>query len=193
MSKKNGGGFWGNLFDFNGDGKTDIGEEWIAFKIFEECMKDDSASDTEDESFDDPYEWRLFCEDGLEYGVSPYDYEFEYEYEEALAKAKKLCAETHKYDWRKICDDNEFDIDPEDFETQAEYDDAVTEREWNWADYLSDEIQEKITEYALDVNDFFSEEELLLQIEQLDMAVLMSSVQSSQPKPPRVNRHKNSL
>lgn len=34
---------FGGLFDFNGDGKTDIFEEFIAFKMFEECTKDDSA------------------------------------------------------------------------------------------------------------------------------------------------------
>ncbi len=35
MAKKN-GGLFGGLFDFNGDGKTDLGEEFIAYKIFEE-------------------------------------------------------------------------------------------------------------------------------------------------------------
>ena len=33
---------FGGIFDFNEDGKTDIGEEWIAFNIFQECMKDES-------------------------------------------------------------------------------------------------------------------------------------------------------
>ena len=33
---------FGGMFDFNGDGKTDIGEEWIAFNIFQECMKDEN-------------------------------------------------------------------------------------------------------------------------------------------------------
>lgn len=186
MPKKHGGGFFGNFFDFNGDGFTDIGEEWIAFKIFEECMKDDT-DDSEDELFDDFYEWRLYCEDGLEYGVSPYDYEFEFEYEEALEAAKRAYAEAHKYDWRKTCDGNDYDIDPENFETQSEYDAAVEEREWNWKDYLSDEIQEKITEYALVLDDFFSEDDLLLQIEQFDMAILMSAMQPSRPKPPSHN------
>lgn len=38
--KKN---FWDNpfegMFDFNGDGKEDLCEQWIAMKIFEECAK----------------------------------------------------------------------------------------------------------------------------------------------------------
>lgn len=36
--------FFGGFFDFNGDGKTDIGEEWIAYQIFQECMKDDQKN-----------------------------------------------------------------------------------------------------------------------------------------------------
>jgi len=43
-SKKN--DFFGGFFDFNGDGKTDIGEEWIAFQIFQECMKDEKNNYT---------------------------------------------------------------------------------------------------------------------------------------------------
>ncbi len=40
-------GFWDNLFDFNGDGKTDIGEEWLAFKMCEECTKEDEPEDND--------------------------------------------------------------------------------------------------------------------------------------------------
>ena len=41
----------GGLFDFNGDGKTDIGEMFIAYKIFEESTRrpDGSLDDDEDE------------------------------------------------------------------------------------------------------------------------------------------------
>lgn len=35
---------WGGMFDFNGDGKTDIGEEWVGYKIMEDCMKEDDQS-----------------------------------------------------------------------------------------------------------------------------------------------------
>ena len=37
--------FLGGLFDFNGDGKTDCGEMFIAYKIFEDVTKDESDSD----------------------------------------------------------------------------------------------------------------------------------------------------
>ncbi len=32
---------FGGMFDFNGDGKEDLGEQWIAMKIFDECTKED--------------------------------------------------------------------------------------------------------------------------------------------------------
>lgn len=35
---------FGGLFDINGDGKEDLGEQWIAFKMFEEATKDDDAT-----------------------------------------------------------------------------------------------------------------------------------------------------
>ena len=35
---------FGGFFDFNGDGKTDIGEEWVGYKIIEDCMKEDEFS-----------------------------------------------------------------------------------------------------------------------------------------------------
>ena len=36
--------FMGGMFDFNGDGKTDLGEEYIAYKIYEDCTKDVGSS-----------------------------------------------------------------------------------------------------------------------------------------------------
>ncbi len=92
-------GLFGGLFDFNGDGKTTWDEEFIAYKIFEECTKDedDSDSDFDSELFDDTddsdkYEWRIFCEDGTEYGIYPEDYETEEEYEEAFAEEReRIC------------------------------------------------------------------------------------------------------
>lgn len=48
MAKK-GGSFWdnpfGGMFDFNRDGREDFGEQWLAFKIFEECTKQNDSSD----------------------------------------------------------------------------------------------------------------------------------------------------
>lgn len=45
---------FGGLFDFNGDGKEDLGEQWIAFKMFEEATKeDDTSTDDFGDIFDD--------------------------------------------------------------------------------------------------------------------------------------------
>lgn len=44
MARKN-KGFFGGFFDFNGDGKTDLGEQYIAYRIFEKCTKDNNACD----------------------------------------------------------------------------------------------------------------------------------------------------
>ncbi len=108
------------LFDFNGDGSTDLGEEWIAFNIFEDTMKTDAADDClfDDDADDDS--WREFAEDSSEYGIDPEDYETEEEYEEALEEAK--------YGWRDTAEDgSEYGIDPEDYETEEEYEEALEE------------------------------------------------------------------
>lgn len=66
------------------------------------------------------YAWRLNCEDGSEYGISPEDYETRDEYHEALRQ--------EKYAWRDFCEDGaEFGIDPEDYETEGEYEEALEE------------------------------------------------------------------
>lgn len=116
---------FGGLFDFNRDGKESLSELWIAQRMFEECAKEQEkisesnyGSDFPDD--DDGYEWRMFCEDGLEYGVIPEDYETEYEYIEALNEAK--------YGWRDICEDgSEYGIDAEDYETEDEYEEALNQ------------------------------------------------------------------
>ena len=127
MAKKK-GGFWGGLFDFNGDGKTDIGEQFIAYKMFEDCTKGFDSDDDDSIDFDldlnssDPKDcsWRFYCEDGVEFGIDPEDYETEEEYEETLNKAK--------YAWRNTCEDgSDAGIFPDDYETEDEYTEALEE------------------------------------------------------------------
>lgn len=103
MAKKGGGkgSFWdnpfGGIFDFNHDNKEDFGEQWLAFKIFEECTKEKphdysseyihhSISDDDNDSIDNS--WRDFCEDGSEFDIDPEDYETEDDYTEALEEAQ---------------------------------------------------------------------------------------------------------
>lgn len=124
---KNDKGLFGGLLDFNGDGKTTWDEEFLAYKIFEECLKEqeDDADDDgfglfDDSDCSDKYEWRLYCEDGFSVGVDPEDYETEEEYEDALNNAK--------YGWRENCESFlDMGVDPENYETEEEYEDALEE------------------------------------------------------------------
>lgn len=52
MASKN-DDLFGGMFDFNGDGKTDLGEQFIAYKIFEEVTKEDNpdSDDPDDIGF----------------------------------------------------------------------------------------------------------------------------------------------
>ena len=137
MAKKN-GGLFGGLFDFNGDGKTDLVEEYIAYKVFEKCMK--KSDDTDDDfSLDDDldiipskdYSWRSCCEDGTEFCIFPEDYDTEEEYENALNEAK--------YAWRDTCEDgSDFGIYPEDYDTEEEYSQALDEAKNEWRDTCED-------------------------------------------------------
>lgn len=110
MSENNGGngdnkGFFdgifdnpfGGMFDFNGDGKEDFGEQWLGFKMMEQLSSDEEKEseklfDDEDpfDQFDDgsDHSWRSTCDDGFEYGIDSDDYETEEEYEEALEAAQ---------------------------------------------------------------------------------------------------------
>lgn len=163
LAKK--GSFWdnpfGGMFDFNGDGKEDWGEQWIAFKIFEECTKEekpqhDYSSDyiyhsiLEDEAGDSvDTSWRVFCEDGSKFDIDPEDYETEEEYEEALEEAKEKVA------WRKTCEDgSDVFINPEDYETEDEYNDALEEARYAWRNSADDG-----SEYGLFPDDFETEDE----------------------------------
>ncbi len=96
------GGFWddflnqpfGGKMDLNGDGREDMGEQWLGHQEFVEDTRQNDpnhnnhsnsggsyGSDSKD------YSWRQFCEDGFDVGVFPEDFETEEEYEEALEEA----------------------------------------------------------------------------------------------------------
>jgi len=128
---------FGGMFDMNGDGKTDLGEEWLGYMVINECMKEDeeenSYSGSSFSSNDDF--WQLDCEDGSAYGLSPYDYESKLEYEAAL-KFAKIDTTCRKNDWRNHCEDGlDYDIDPDDFDSEDEYNEALEEAKGITATY----------------------------------------------------------
>lgn len=154
-------GFWddffnnpfGGLFDFNGDGKEDLGEQWLGMKILEDAMKpDDTLTSGEEDGidFDFPvrdYSWRQFCKEGYKYGVAPEKYETKAEFDRALEKAK--------YGWRETAEYGaDVGVFPEDFETEEEYASALEEARYGWRDTAEDG-----SEYGIDPDDYETEEE----------------------------------
>ncbi|MCD8174812.1 MAG: hypothetical protein LUD41_02560 [Phascolarctobacterium sp.] len=95
------------------------------------------AAMTTMEENDNRYAWRLNCEDGSEYGVSPEDYETRDEYNEALR--------AEKYAWRDFCEDgSEYGLDPDDFETEDDYNAALEEAR----ESSDDESEDDVSEYS---------------------------------------------
>lgn len=137
---------FGGMFDINGDGKTDLGEEWLGYMVINECLKEekeDNSYYSSSLSADDDL-WQLDCEDGSLYGLSPYDYESKLEYESAL-KFAKAEAEIRKNEWRNYCEDGlDYGIDPEDFENEDDYNEALEEAKDSAAE-LEYEQESKIT------------------------------------------------
>lgn len=144
FGNNNNNDLFGGLFDFNGDGKTSWDEEYIAYRIFEECTKDDNSSGGSYGSYGSDYsgsygnynryEWRESCEDGTEFGVDPEDYETAKEYWEALSdKCFSQCAsdELDSEDGFEVSDEcpdyDELDkIKQEDYPNKRRYNAACT-------------------------------------------------------------------
>ena len=114
-----------DLFDFNGDGKVTLDEEFIAFQMFEEATKEEKKNSWETDIFDD-YDWREDAEDGTEYDLYPEDFDTQGEYEQALEEAEE------QYAWRKKYTDDidiylETGLSESDYETEDEFMAAVRE------------------------------------------------------------------
>ena len=101
---------WDGFFDINGDGETDLAEEFLAYEMFEALSEDDddadiallsfatddedsthsfSEVDSEDINDNHDYSWRDYAEDGSEYDIYPEDYETEEDYLFDLEIAKE--------------------------------------------------------------------------------------------------------
>lgn len=123
--------FLGGLFDFNKDGKTDLGEMWVANKMYEEMTKEEHTDfhfRQSSTSFSPPTNVTLDF-DGEE--------EDELDDDPILVALDDLISslQAKKSDWREDCEDgSEHLIFPEDFETQDEYEEALEEAK---ADFMS--------------------------------------------------------
>lgn len=161
MAKKSGKGgksgkgwsFWDDIFlkpfggfaDFNGDGKEDLGEQWIAHQIFEDMTKEAPPASRGRHFSPHISDWRRHCEDGSAYGVNPRDYSTPEAYLAALKEAK--------YGWRKTVEDGaDVDVYPEDYETEEEYEDALDEARYGWRMTAEDDE-------GVDPEDYETEEE----------------------------------
>ena len=87
---------FGGMFDMNGDGKTDLGEEWLGYMIINECMKDDEKEipsyDTSFSIDDDTDFSESDYEDDFDYAVYSNDYDTE---EECIEELEEI--ENEKY------------------------------------------------------------------------------------------------
>lgn len=139
MGKHNNKSSFGGIFDFNHDGKTSPFEQYIGYKIFEECLKE---LENEEDDDNDKYEWRLTCENGWDYDIDPEDYETEFEYMEALEKAKENCCEPDE----KFDDDKSYtfigeDVNPDDYPNKRRYTAAFELA--NLPDYINDDYLQR--------------------------------------------------
>ncbi len=73
----NGSDFFNNIFDLNFDGKVDGMDFFLMQQIMENTQTEDEPDD----------EWRLYSDEGDDYGISPYDYDSREEYLDAVIGA----------------------------------------------------------------------------------------------------------
>ena len=50
-------GFLGGMFDLNGDGEVDMGEEFMAYKMYEDVTRDEDEDDEFINDKDDDLKW----------------------------------------------------------------------------------------------------------------------------------------
>lgn len=113
----------GGIFGF-GTGQDPV-EQFLSYMIYHAIMDEEDKSKEDDDSWssytisnkehkseEEDDEWRLYCEDGSDIGVDPYDYDTEDDYLEAL----------EKYKWRKDAEDGkDYDLSPLKYENESDY------------------------------------------------------------------------
>lgn len=147
MAKK-GGSFWdnpfGGMFDFNRDGREDFGEQWLAFKIFEECTK---QNDSSDDDFFSSSRRRSHSY------TNPESFSTDDSESDDFDSDDSGCGDLHE--WRLFCDDgSDVGIDPEDYDTEEEYEEALADARSMWRFTCEDGSDVDIDPY-----DYASEDE----------------------------------
>ena len=99
-------------FDLDGDGRTSIAEDYLNYRVFEDCTRDTDADDDDLElelsDSDSEDDWRLECYD-IDSPVDPDLYDTFQEYKEALAEARAANADDDEfmYDSDAFMDDSD--------------------------------------------------------------------------------------
>lgn len=144
---------WDDVFDLDGNGKIDLDEALIGYKVVNNALdnlRDNFDSYDEDDEDDD---WREFCEDGSDYDLDPQDFSSEEEYEEALEQAQKA--------WKAPYRDNPpLGVDPDLYDTEDEYLEAVEDAQDEWREECDDFFRETITP-----DDFDTKEDYIAALE----------------------------
>ncbi len=99
-------GLFGNMFDFDNDGKLNSFEQAAELGFIADCMDEDEDNRSED-----------YLDTDDIFDPDDYDYYDEDEYSEAFDEAD--------YSWRDTWYDNGFSIDPDLYETELEFLDAI--------------------------------------------------------------------
>lgn len=119
-----------------------------------------------DGAFDDTpssSEWKIYAEDGSEYGVFLSDYDDEYEYICALEEAKKSHWKTTLTDEEKaIAEANNLCIN--DYQNKTEFDDAIRMC-LLWRECLNDKILEYAEFYSIEPTDYYTLEDFTEAVE----------------------------
>ncbi|MCC8073117.1 MAG: hypothetical protein LIO62_03200 [Clostridiales bacterium] len=136
--------FLDGMFDFDGDGKTSLDEEYLAYTMFSEYMKEKNNSSVCNENDDDFDEDDIFIdgfddlEDESEDDLFSLDDPFE---------LKSAFDSDNNDDWKLLCEDGtEYDIFPEDYETEEEYEAALEDAKLALEDTCNNADEDALTD-----------------------------------------------
>lgn len=130
---------FGGMFDFNGDGKTDFGEEWVGYMIINDCMKEEEKERSSYSS------GGLYSGSNVLYDSADEDDFLDDEFVDPVDSSVALRDDS----WRLYCEDgSDYDIYPEDFDSEEDYLEALAEAKLIHGDvpcYGDDDIDNEVS------------------------------------------------